>query len=86
MVARIPESLSQKTVMDPDSAVSTGITVSKLTFISVALIESVPSEASRRTFDIIDRAFFDAIISWAKDISLEKEFFSQVNFMGFPLL
>ena len=28
-----------------------------------------------------ERAFLDAMISCAKDISREKEFFSQVNFM-----
>jgi hypothetical protein len=60
------------------------MTVSKLTFISVAFKERDPSAADRSTFDIIERAFLDAIISCAKDISREKEFFSQVNFMGAP--
>ena len=70
---------------NPASMVSTGMTVSKLTLISVALRERDPSVASRRTLDIIERAFLEAMISWAKDISRAKEFFSQVNFIEYPL-
>jgi len=46
--------LSQNTVVAPSSATSTGIFVSKATFISVARIVKLPSFAMSRTFDNMD--------------------------------
>jgi len=55
--------LSQNTVVAPSSVTSTGIFVSKATFISVARIVKLPSFAMSRTFDSMDIAVLFEMIS-----------------------
>ena len=60
---RIFKSFSHKTVVEPGSTISTGISVSKLILVSVALIVNVPFSALKYTLERIDKAFFVEIIS-----------------------
>ena len=76
--------LSQKTVVAPSLITSTGILVSKATFISVARIVKLPSFAMSKTFERIDIAVLFVIISWAIAISLSKTSFVKVNFIDAP--
>ena len=76
--------LSQKTVVAPSSATSTGIFVSKATFISVARIVKLPSFAMSKTLDKMDIAVLFEIISWAIAISLSKTSLVKVNFIVSP--
>jgi hypothetical protein len=52
---------------------------------SVALITNVPFTAVNRTLDMMERAFFEATISWAISISRAIVAFSQLNFIDAPV-